>query len=417
MNFNNDKYFGASREYKIDNNAETEKEPAEDKILNSNNVGLIAEYAKKNRSKEATDKVRKLLEIARRTGEKVVQTFLNSFKECEAEKISYLYFESTVSGKTALSCLEEMPEPFRTNAYKKLEDYKKELVYNNELFKEHKNHPEKIWKEVFGFDYYNVPDFKERFTTFLFKDVEAISKKYYKKNDISVQQDPFSVNFYVEDIENFNKARGKSDNVTAAFSTKKDKTNVTVMGVEKGSKAFSMSSSREEIHEREHNVHRITKPFNSVLFDDAVLGGDSDFLGNIYLLNNHVKWDYEERLKKASDEMFAYFKNKEDKENVEYFLGDKSEKSPYDYSSIIRQKNNEEINKSTVMSGEEKQKLKNGIDFLQSEYERVLKNMIDVVYNHHESVEYLRCLPINEWHKASNEKYKRTDFIIKEFKP
>ena len=416
MNFNNDKHILSLHNKEVGPDVEDEKELTEEEIINSNNVELIAKYAKENRSKEAIDKARELLELARRTGEEVVQAFLNSFKECEAQKISYLNFDNTASGKLALSSLEKMPEPFKTNAYKKLACYKEELAYNIELFEKNKKHPEKIWKEVFGFDYYNVPDFKERFKTFLFKDMGAIAEKYYKNNILEVKQDPFAISFFVEDQKNFYRARGKSTEPAAAFSTKKDKTNVNVIGVEKGSKAFPMSDSREEIHEKEHAIHRITAPFDSILFDDSSLSDNSGFLVNVYILNNDIKWDYEERLKKAEDEVFAYYKNKEKKEDVEYYLSDKSEESSYDYSDIIRQRNSEEINNNTIISETEKQKIRDGINFLQSEYDRVLKNMIDVVYSQNESVEYLRNLPINEWYKASNGKYKRTDFIIREYK-
>ena len=64
----------------------------------------------------------------------------------------------------------------------------------------------------------------------------------------------------------------------------------------------------------------------------------------------------------------------------------------------------------------EKQKLKEAIDFLQSEYDRVLKNMLEIVYDGNQSVEFFRNVPINELWKYSNGKYNRTDFIIKEFK-
>lgn len=399
------------------NKEETEKNLTEEEVLNSNNVEIIAKYAKENRSKVAIEKVRELLELARRNGEEVVQNFLESFKECEAGEKEYLDFENTISGKQALIILEKMPEPFKTTANKKLEDYKRELKYNTELFKKHKDNPEKIWKEIFGFDYYNIPDFKERFKTFLFKEIRAISKDYYKKNNLTIKHDPFSINFFVEDMENFNKIRGKSDDMAGGFSIKKNEININMIGIKKENEdVITAPNSREEIHEKEHSIHRTTKPFDSILFDDESLNVDSDFLGNIYYLNNNVKWDYEERLKNAEDEIFAYFKNKENRKDVEYFLCDKNDKSPYDYAKIIRDLNNEVINKNTILSEIEKQKLRDGIDFLQSEYDRVLKNMIDIVYSQNESVEYLRNLPINEWYKASNGKYQRIDFIIKEFK-
>ena len=399
------------------NKEETENNFTEEEILNSNDVDLIAKYAKEKRSKVAIDKTRELLEIARRNGEEVVQNFLKSFKECEVGKKEYLDFENTKSGRLALDFLNKMPEPFKTNAYKKFEDYKKELIHNTELFKKHNNNPEKIWEEIFGFGYYNVPDFKERLKDFLFRDVKAVAQSYYKKNNLEVKQDPFAINFFIEDVENFNRILGNSKNLSAGFSTKKNGVSVNVMRVDKEIKNELPSlGSREEIHEKEHSIHRATKTFNSILFDDESLNIDSDFSWNMYLLKKNVKWDYEERLKKAEDEIFAYLKNKEDKESVEYYLNDKSDEAVYDYAKTIRSKNNEIINNNKILSEKEKQKLRDGINFIQTGYDRVLKNMIDVVYSKNESVEYLRNLPINEWHKASNGKYNRTDFIIKDFK-
>ena len=48
-----------------DNDAGAERELTEKEVLDSNNVELIAKYAKENRSKLAIDKVRELLELAR----------------------------------------------------------------------------------------------------------------------------------------------------------------------------------------------------------------------------------------------------------------------------------------------------------------------------------------------------------------
>ena len=216
MNFNNDKHFGAFQNM-ADNDAGAERELTEKEVLDSNNVELIAKYAKENRSKLAIDKVRELLELARKAGELVVLHFLYSFEECERKGISYLDFENTDEGEESLEYLKEMPEPFKAIAYKKLENFKRELEYNAELFKKHNNNPEEIWKEVFGFSYYNVPEFKERFKTFLFKDVAAISNSYYKENSLEVKQDPFAVNFFVEDQENFDKAYSKNIEKPAAL--------------------------------------------------------------------------------------------------------------------------------------------------------------------------------------------------------
>ena len=97
MNFNNNKHFGAFRDL-AGNDAVAEKALTEEEILDSNDVELIARYAKENRSQMAIDKVRELLELARKTGEEVVQNFLNSFKECKREKIDYLDFEILLAG-------------------------------------------------------------------------------------------------------------------------------------------------------------------------------------------------------------------------------------------------------------------------------------------------------------------------------
>lgn len=42
--------------------------------------------------------------------------------------------------------------------------------------------------------------------------------------------------------------------------------------------------------------------------------------------------------------------------------------------------------------------------------------MIDIVLDKKISVEYLTNVPIREWYKFSDEKYKRTDFLIKQYK-
>lgn len=400
-----------------------EKQLTEEDILNSNDIDLISKYAKENRNKEAIDKVRELLELARKTGEGVVQNFLNSFKECEKAGIDYLNFENTEDGKLALSLLEKMPEPFKSQAYKKLEDYKKELEHNTKLFKKHKNNSEEIWKEVFGFDYYNIPDFKERFKTFLFEEIRALPKDYYKKHGLEIKQDPFAINFFVEDPENFNRAYGKDTKKDAyaigGFSKKTDEANINVINTNKSDIDENQSRDINEIiqHEAEHAIHRHTNPIKATVFEDESLQDNLDFSFNINSLNGGIKFDFEERLKLAKDEVFAYLKagtNK--KEDIEYLLTEKDDNNQYDYGKVIRGVNSEVIKNNNYLSETEKQKLKDGIDFLQSEYDRVLKNIIDVIYEKNQSVEFYRNVPINELWKYSNGKYNRTDFIIKEFK-
>lgn len=422
MNFNNDEYFGVLRHDMAGNDVEVEKELTEEEILNSNNVELIAKYAKENRSKEAIEKVRELLELARKSGEEVVQNFLNSFKECEREKIDYLNFENTESGKLALSLLEKMPEPFKTSANKKLEDYKEELEHNSELFKKHKNNPEEIWKEVFGFDYYDIPDFKERFKTFLFKDVGAISKRYYKNNALEAKQDPFAINFFVEDQKNFDRAYSKdikdAHDKFGGFSAGQDKTIINVINIDRDSQEKNTGRDIDEIisHESEHAIHRMTNPINAILLEPDVLEEWMDFNYSKNRLNYTIKFDFEERLKKAKDETFAYLKGGADKEEVRHLLTNKDTDSPYDFSKETRRLNNESINNNKYLSEIEKQKLKEAINFLQSEYDRVLKNIVDVIYEKNQSVEFFRNVPINELWKYSDGKYNRMDFIIKEFK-
>jgi len=421
MNFNNNKHFGAFRDL-AGNNVVAEKALTEEEILNSNDVELIARYAKENRSQIAIDRVRELLELARKIGEEVVQNFLNSFKECEREKIDYLDFENTASGKLALDLLEKIPEPFKANANKKLEDYKKELKYNTELFKKHKDNPEEIWKEVFGFDYYDIPDFKERFKNFFFKDIKAISKKYYKKNALEVEQDPFAVNFFVEDPENFNRAYNKdikdAHDKFGGLSIKQDETNINVINIDKSPQEENIRRSTNEIitHESEHTIHRKTNPINAILLEPDVLEESIGFDYNKDRLNYAIKFDFEERLKRAKDEIFAYLKGGANQEEVEYFLADKDIDSPYDYNKETRELNNKSINNNKYLSEIEKQKLQEAINFLQSEYDRVLKNMTEVIYGKNQSVEFFRNVPINELWKYSNGKYSRTDFIIRKFK-
>jgi hypothetical protein len=422
MNFNNDKHFGAFPSRSDANDIEAKKELTEADVLNSDNVELLVKYAKENRSQEAIDKVRELLESARKTGEGVVQNFFVSFKECEENKLGYINFENTESGKLALNSLEKMPEPFKANAYKKLADYKEELAYNTELFEKHKNHPEEIWKEVFGFDYYNVPDFKERFKTFLFKDMGAISKKYYKKNGLEVADDPFAINFFVEDPENFNRAYKEevkdADDKFGGFSKGQGKTIVNVINTGDSSPDDDARRSKTEIvaHEAEHAIHKKTNPISAVLLEPDVLEPWMDFDYGKNRLNYAIKFDFQERLKKAKDELFAYFKGGAEKEGVCQLLLDKGQDSSYDYNKETRNLNKESINSNQNYSEAEKQTLKDAINFLQSEYDRVLKNMIEVIYEKNQSIEFFRNVPINELWKYSNGKYSRTDFIIKEFK-
>ncbi len=422
MNFNNDKNFLTFNNKAVSPDVEDEKELTKEEVLNLNDVELVVKYAKENRSQEAIDKARELLELARRTGEEVVQSFLHSFKECEAQKISYLNFENTASGKLALNSLEKMPEPFKTSAYKKLADYKEELAYNTELFEKHEGHPEKIWKEVFGFDYYNIPEFKERFKTFLFKDMGAISEKYYKKNGIEVARDPFAINFFVEDPENFNRAYNEeikdADDKFGGFSKTQGKTIVNVINTGASSPDDDARRSKSEViaHEAEHVIHKKTNPINAVLLEPDVLEQWMDFDYGKDRLNYAIKFDFNERLKKAKDELFAYFKGGAEKEGVRQVLLDKEIDASYDYNKDVRNLNYKSIDSNQNYSEAEKQKLKEAIDFLQSEYDRVLKNMVDIVYDSNQSVEFFRNVPINELWKYSNGKYNRLDFIIKEFK-
>ena len=422
MNFDNGIHFAVFKDRAKANDIEEEKELSDEEILNSNNVETIAKYAKENRSKAAIDKVRELLELSRTVGEGVVQNFLNSFIECEKEKIAYLDFESTESGKIALGLLEKIPEPFKTKATKKLEDYKKELKQNTELFEKHKNNPEEIWKEVFGFDYYKIPAFKERFKTFLFTDIGAVSDKYYKKNALDAKQDPFAINFFIEDQENFDRAYGKS--ITDAhdkfggFSKRLGESNINVINEDKSPEGENIRVSSDEIsaHETEHAVHRSANVMKASLLDPEAINETANFKINKNQINNSMRFDFEERLKKAKDEIFAYLKGGANKESAETLLIDKDVSSLYDYNKEGRDLNNKLINKHKYFSEVEKKKLKASINFLQSEYDRVLKNMVELIYQKNQSVEFFRNVPINELWKYSNGKYSRTDFIIKKFK-
>jgi len=425
------------KENVMHNNIKIRESNTEEEILNSNNIEIITKYAKENRSKVAINKVRELLEFSRKTGEEIVQNFFKSFRECEIERKDYLDFENTKSGMSALCLLEKMPEPFKTTANKKLEEYKKQLEHNTELFKKHKNNPEKIWKEVFGFDYYDIPDFKDRFKVFLFKDMKVISKKYYKKNILEVKQDPFAINFFIEDPENFNKVYGEgvknAFNKISGFSSKKDKTDINVI---KTSKIKSKEAIKNTmIHESEHAIHKKANPLKATERYFPWLAS-SNFDEDKSIINNEIRLFFLNSLKKAEDEIFAFQKSGRKKEQTEKSLFWKI-KDPlfkerkennmildeiresnhlYDYNEELREANYKAIELSQTLSETEKQKLKDGIDFFQSEYDRVLKNMIDVIYEKNRSVEFFRNVPINELWKYSNGKYNRTDFIIKEFK-
>lgn len=409
-----------------------EKEFSEEEILNSNNVGLIAEYAKEHRSGEAIARVRELLESARKTGEEVVQNFLNSFKECEREKKDYLDFENTASGRLALNLLETIPEPFRTQAIKKLEDYKKELEYNTALFRENKNNPEKIWKKVFGFDYYNIPDFKERFKTFLFKDVGAIFAKYYKDSSLEARQDPFAISFFVEDQKNFARVYNENSKHTPlGFSERRKKTNVNVINTNKLKTPDDINDTA--IHESEHAVDEKVNPLKAANMSSPDLSMDT-FDDNKIVANKEMRAFFLDSLKRAKDEIFAYQKEGTAKESLqsrllykikeplfrereEGILDEIRERNHgYDYNEELREANYKWIELSRTLTEIEKAKLKDALDFLQAEYDRVLKNTIDVIYEKTQSVEFFRNVPINELWKYSNGKYNRTDFIIREFK-
>lgn len=412
-------------------NKEEGKALSIEEILNSNNVELVAKYAKENRNKLAIEKVRELLELARKTGEEVVQNFLNSFKECEKEKIDYINFENTESGKLALGLLEKIPEPFKASANKKLEDYKKELKYNTELFKKYKNNPEKIWKDVFRFDYYNIPDFKERFKNFLFKDIKAISEGYYKDNALEAKLDPFAINFFIENPEKFEKAYGGNAKNTAGFSDKHVKTHANVIRINESKNKEVINNTT--FHESEHAIHQKVNILKDIKISrpDLTLGTFDD---DKKIINNEMRPFFINSLKNVKDEIFAFQKGGTAKGQVDQFLSFKI-KDPlfketskgilneirepnyfYDYNEEVREANYKWIESSQYLLEIEKQKLKDAINFLQSEYDRVLKNMIDIVYEKNHSVEFFRNVPINELWKYSNGKYKRTDFIIREFK-
>ena len=406
----------------VDLKKENKKELTEEEVLNSNDVSLLIEYAKKNRSKVAIDKVRELLEISRETGEKVVQNFLNSFEECKKEKMDYLNFENTESGKIALELLEKMPEPFKSRANEKLENYKKELKYNTELLKKHNNDPKKIWKEITGFDYGEDSTFMERFKVFLFRDGKALSKDYWKNNKLKMNINPFSIEFIIRDKDSYNElySDNKASKNTGGFFTSRFKTGITAMndtgyiGIPK--------KIRTEIskHEKEHAIHEKTNPITTDKYYSSRLGSrlyeNSNFDSNKKMINKASKEILYDYLERAKNEIFAYKKSGEKRRMIKDILLDKTEYGMYDYNQDNRTNNYNTINNNNLLSNDEKLKLKEAVDFMQSEYDRVLKNMVDVIYSENKSVEFFRNVPINELWKYSDGKYGRTDFIIKEFK-
>lgn len=419
MNFNNDKHFGAIRNNIVVNDVEVEKNLTEEDILNSNNIELLVKYAKENRNKDAVDKVRELLELARKTGEEVVQNFFNSFKECERDGKDYLDFENTESGKLALSLLEKMPEPFKSRANEKLANYKQELKYNTELSKKHHNNPKTIWKEVTGFDYRTDSDFMERFKAFLFRDMQALSKDYWGDNKLKVDINPFAVEFVIRDADSYNKLYSDKDNKaskdTGGFLQSGYKTAVTAIN-----DVIGGNHSETSKHETEHAIHKKT---NIIVADHSHMSRlgtrlykNDRFDTNKKMVNGAIKESFYSYLERAKDETFAFSKGGENRKIVKSFLLDKGGSSHYDYSLDSRNTNHEIINNNEALSNNEKQTLKDALEFLQSEYDRVLKNMVDLVYEKNQSVEFFRNVPINELWKYSNGKYSRTDFIIKEFK-
>lgn len=424
MNFNNDKNFGAFRKDIASSDVEKEKKLIEEGILDSNNVELIAKYAKDNRSKEAIDKVRELLESARKTGEEVVQNFLNAFKECENKKISYLNFENTDSGKLALSLLEKMPEPFKTAAYQKLEKYKKELQLRAELFEKH-NDPREIWKEITGFDYVIDSSFKERFKTFLFEDVRGLFKTYHAaSNNLEIRNNPFAVEFLIKDADSYNKLHssemGNSAQNTGGFFQGKYDIDISAINDTHKPSQLKNSFAGTSKHESEHAVHKKTNLVFTKTPNASRLGirlyNNAKFESSKRMINGGIREGFCADLDRAKDEIFAHLKGGSDKTYLVRILSGKDVHSSYDYARYSRDESNKAIINNEFLLSHEKQQLKEAINFLQSEYERVLNNMIDVIYEKYQSVEFFRNVPINELWKYSNGKYSRTDFIIKEFK-
>lgn len=409
-----------TEKYTLDNQWPSEKE-----ILESNDINFIVEYAKEARSQVAIDKARELLELARKNGEDVVQNFLNSFKECQKESLAYSEFEKTESGIKALNHLEKMPEPYKSEALDKLEEYKKGLARNTKLFQTHKDHPEEIWKEVFGLDYYEDPEAREILKNIIFQKGGEILKNHYKNKELRAEQDPFAINLFVGDSKSFNEAievistRDIDDahNKIGGFSIETDETSINVLNVANSyHKDADKIIKKNVIHESEHAIHRQANPFESKVIATKSLMEGAGFEENISVMNQCMRSDFQERLKRAKDESFSYLKGDFEKEAVRKLLKDKGPNSLYDYNKELREVNNEVINNNEHLSEVERAKLREGINFFQSEYERVLDKLFDIIYEGKKSVEFLRNVPINELWKYSEGRYSRTDFLIREFK-
>ncbi|HPT08374.1 MAG TPA: hypothetical protein PLE28_01615 [bacterium] len=394
----------------IKENTNEKKELTEEEVLDSNNIDVMVNYAKENRSKVVIDKVRELLETSRETGEKVVQNFLNSFKECEDNNLSYLDFENTDSGKLALNLLEILPEPFKTNAYKKLEDYKEELKYREELLENNKD-PQEVWKEITGFDY----------STNKFKSLPSFLKFFSNNNsNLEIKKNPLAIEFLIKDIDSYNKLHSNKENNanknTGGFFSKKNKTDIIAINESKKSSENYINEVYK--HETEHAIHKNTNLFSTdkknISSNGSKLYKNKTFEANKIMLNTAIRKVFYSNLDKAKNEIFAYFKGGRDKEQLAMFLTEKND--VYDFNQDIRNDSNNTIDENEIITNYEKQQLKDIIIFFQSEYERVLNNIIDVIYSKNKSVEFFRNVPINELWKYSNGKYDRTDFLIKEFK-
>lgn len=406
--------------YTLDNQWPSEKE-----VLNSNNVENIVEYAKEARSQVAIDKARELLEFARKTGEEVVQNYLKSFEECKKEGVAFFEFEKMESGILALSQLETMPEPFKSQAKKKLEEYKEDLKRNTDLFEAHKDEPEVIWKKVFDLDYNKISEAGEKLKVMLFQRAGETFKKYYKEKELRAEQDPFAISLFAGDAKSFNEAielysdRDIKDahNKIDGFSFKDAEGDINVLNV-----ANSSFPKAEEIieknarHELEHAVHRKTSPFEKKSSSAESLANYVGFEKNIILLNQCMVPDFQGKLENAKDEVFAYLKSNFSSENAKFVLFQKGPDALYDYNKTARDVNNEINNNNVNISEVERGKLRNGINFLQAEYERVLQNMIEIIYDGNKSVEFFRNVPIKELWKYSEGKFNRQDFLIREFK-
>lgn len=404
---------------------ELEPELSEEEILNSNNIELIVEYAKEARSQQAIDRARELIELSRNTGEEVVQNFLKSFAQCQQEGLDYIKFEKTESGQLALEFLDKMPEPFKAKALTRLEEYKENLRSNSDLYEAQKNTPEVIWKEVFGLDYYNKSEASEKLKALLFEISGANFKDHYKDKELKVEQDPFAINLFVGDSKSFNEAievistRDIEDahNKVGGFSIETDEASINVLNVANSyHKDADKIVKKNVIHESEHAIHRRANPFEIKEIASRSLMEELGFEENVKAMNQCMRSDFTERLKKVKDESFAYLKGDFEREAVRKLLKNRGPEALYDYNKEIRELNNEVININKNLSEEEKDKLRKGINFFQLEYERVLDNVFDMVYDGKKSVEFLRNVPINELWKYSDGKYKRTDFLIREFK-